>query len=228
MTDPQPLTPTTPADTALRHLSRHAKEQALSAEPAEGQPDMRPVWRFLGMFCGQLNRLTRQLPEGVRSLFVAEHLSTMLSMGLNSTPADSQERQAWRMGYAVLLATLQGHGLMPQHRVGDVVVACSLWACLQRMALEAAMSDLRPRVLVPGQNAQQEVQALRQQLMELREMLITDWAEAMMAMGGALMAQQQRAAQVPSPVAQESIDAMNQAKAEIVAHEVPAQESPAP
>ncbi len=195
MTDQaQPLTPTTPADTALRVLARHAKEQALSAEPAEGQPDMRPVWRFVGIFCGQLNRLIRQLPEGVRSLFVAEHIATMLSMGLSSTPADSPERQAWRMGYAVLLGTLQQQGVPPKQRVGDVVVAASLWACLQRMALEMAMSDLRPKVLAPGQNAQAEAQALRQQLFELREMLITDWAEAMMAMGGVLLAQQHQQA----------------------------------
>jgi hypothetical protein len=209
ITQPPTLTPSTPVDAALRALKILAKEKALADAPQEeGAPDLRPVWRFLGLLCSQMNQLARQLPPSVREQFTACHLATMFGSAVRGTPMDSPQRSAWRHGYGLLLGLLVQAGVEPKHMIADSVISCSLWACLQQMAWETARTDLRPKVALAGQDPQQEAESMRRRLIELREMLLSDWAEAIMTAASVLLekmeeeARQQQAA--TEPTAEES------------------------
>lgn len=204
MTTPAPLSPTLPADATFRTLGRLCRERALSDEPAEGAPDLRPIWRFLGMTCTQIAQLARQLPEGVLAQFTAQDVASIFGQAIRPTPADTQQRSAWRTGYELLLRLLQEAGVQPSQGAEDLVVACSLWACLQHMALSLALSDLTPRIAGVNTDPVQEARALRQRLFELREMLLADWSETTMVIAGSVLGRREaRAAQAAEP-AQES------------------------
>ena len=197
-TDQPALTNTTPADTTFRCLARLAKEHALSDEPAEGAPDIRPIWRFAGFHAQRLAVLCRKLPAEVRDQFTADHIVTMLRLCITETPMDTPQRKAWRTAYGVLLALLHDAGARPAPiTVGAVSVGCALWCCLQQMANETAMGPVPPPMIVtPNHDPAREEMAQRQQCMQLREMLIADWCEATMNAAGHVLGAQ-RAEQTP-------------------------------
>jgi len=166
-------------------------------------PDLRPVWKFCGYLTKQLAVLARKLPPDVQGQFTAKHVATLWCLAVRPTPADGQQRRGWRTAYALLLGAMGEMGIAPELTLTNVTVSCALWSGLQQMAYHAAMEPMPasqpPAILTLDHNpqrAQEEAMARRHRLLELREMLVADWGEAVMdAAGFCLQQQAQLAAQ---------------------------------
>lgn len=212
------LSPTTPADAAFRHLTKVCAELAL-AEPLEGQSDIRPVWKFAVYLTKKLAVLARKLPDNVREQFGAEAITSILRLCLQETPIDTDQRKSWRTAYGLLLGLLAREGVPIQPlTVHAVAVGCGLWSLLQQMAYQASFMPIHvqpPAILTRGWHPQKEEMAQREQLMQLREMLIADWAEASMHAAGFVLDQRRAAQQA------------KEAAASAPAEGAPAEESPA-
>lgn len=168
------LSPDAPVDQALRWLARQSERRA-SAQPAEGEQDLRPIYRFGGWLCTLLAKWSRDLPGPLREA-TARHLATGLVVVSQNGNMEQEprERAAHRTAYGVLLAMLLAEGVPIEH---EMPLSIALWGSFQLHAQLAAQHVQPPAIARPGVDPAQEVRTQMGILMTIREHLIQDWLE---------------------------------------------------
>lgn len=172
-TPAQALTPDMPADAAFRHLARLCEERA-KASDLGAEADRRVIWRYGQQTAVQLARWARHLPPSLEGRITASHLCAGLTILCGEREGDTQERQVHRILLTLYLSLLREAAVVPAN---DLYVAGALWAFLQRMALLSAVSVEEPRSRDAAARAQQAQGAV----MRVRENLIVDMAEIVIA-----------------------------------------------
>lgn len=168
---PQGLSAEMPADAAFRCLGRLCEERARTRD-GQGEGDQGLVWRHGQQTAIQLAQWARRLPPSLQGRIQAAHLASGLSVLCGEREGDTQDRQVHRIVLTLYLSLLQQSGVRPAE---DLYVAAALWAFLQRMALLSAVS------IDEGRMTASRVQRLRSAAMRMRENLVTDMAEIVIA-----------------------------------------------
>ena len=184
------LTPDLSADAALRRLARLCEERA-KASDLEAQSDRRLVWRYGQQTAVQFAQWARRLPPSLEGRITAAHLCAGLTVLAGEREGDTQERQVHRLVLTLYLSLLREATVAP---ADDLYVAASLWAFLQRMALLSAVSIEEPRT----REGQERTQQARGAVMRVRENLIVDMAEMVLAGAAMVLAPAAEAAPVPT------------------------------
>lgn len=157
-----------PADAAFRCLGRLCEERARG----QGEGEQSMLWRYGHQTAVQLARWARRLPPSLQGRIRATHLASGLSVLCGEREGDTEDRQMHRLVLAMYLSFLQQSGVRPAQ---DLYVAATLWAFLQRMALLAAVT------IDESKTPAWRVQRLRSAAMRMRENLVTDMAEIVIA-----------------------------------------------